>query len=246
VDILSIVGIALAFVAVLLGAVLKGAGLASLLSPAAFTIVIVGTFAAISVQTPGRVMRHAFRILPWIFKPPALNTAELIGKMVEWSRVSRKQGLLGLEPMLQQERDGFVRKGLQLVIDGGEPDSIRKILEVELSTHESADYRAARVFEGMGIYAPTLGIIGAVLGLMAVMQNLADPSKLGRGIAAAFTATVYGIGLANLFFLPIANKLKTAVQARSHVREMIIEGMISIAQGENPRSIESKLHGYLH
>jgi chemotaxis protein MotA len=98
----------------------------------------------------------------------------------------------------------------------------------------------------MGVYAPTLGIIGAVLGLMAVMQNLADPSKLGKGIAAAFTATVYGIGLANLFFLPVANKLKTAVQAQSHVREMIIEGMISIAQGENPRTIESKLHCYLH
>jgi len=98
----------------------------------------------------------------------------------------------------------------------------------------------------MGVYAPTLGIIGAVLGLMAVMQNLADPSKLGHGIAAAFTATVYGIGLANLFFLPIANKLKTVVAAQSHVREMIIEGMISIAQGENPRTIEAKLHGYLH
>jgi len=246
VDILSVVGIVLALVAVLVGAVLKGAGLNSLLSLAALTIVVVGTFAAISVQTPARVMRHALRILPWMFVPPALNAAELIKKMVEWSRVSRKQGLLGLEPLLAQERDDFVRKALQLVIDGSEPDSIRRILEVELDTREAADIRAAKVFEGMGVYAPTLGIIGAVLGLMAVMQNLADPSKLGKGIAAAFTATVYGIGLANLFFLPIANKLKTAVQAQSHVREMIIEGMISIAQGENPRSIESKLHGYLH
>jgi len=246
VDILSIVGILLAFAAVIVGAVLKGAGLHSLVSVAALTIVVGGTLAAISVQTPARVMRHAFGILPWMFKPPALNTAELIKKIVEWSHISRKQGLLGLEPLLQQERDDFVRKGLQLVIDGGEPDSIRSILEVELDTREAADTRAAKVFEGMGIYAPTLGIIGAVLGLMAVMQNLADPSKLGKGIAAAFTATVYGIGLANLFFLPIANKLKTAVAAQSHVREMIIEGMISIAQGENPRSIESKLHGYLH
>ena len=124
-----------------------------------------------------------------------------------------KQGLLGLEPLLDVERDHFLRKGLQLVIDGSEPESIRSILEVELDTRESADIRAARVFEGMGIYSPTLGIIGAVLGLMAVMQNLADPSKLGHGIAAAFTATVYGIGLANLLFLPIANKLKTVVAA---------------------------------
>ena len=111
---------------------------------------------------------------------------------------------------------------------------------------EHADTRAAKVWEGMGIYAPTLGIIGAVLGLMAVMQNLADPSKLGQGIAAAFTATIYGIGLANLFFLPMAGKLKGIVSEQSQVREMVIEGMISIAQGENPRAIESKLHGYLH
>jgi len=246
VDILSIVGILLAFFAVLVGAVLKGAGLHALLSSAAFMIVVVGTFAAILVQTPARVMQHAFGILPWIFRPPVLKADDLIRKMVEWSMIARKQGLLGLEPMLEQERDYFVRKGLQLVIDGGEPEAIRGILEVELDTREAADTRAAKVFEGMGVYAPTLGIIGAVLGLMAVMQNLADPSKLGHGIAAAFTATVYGIGLANLFFLPIANKLKTVVAAQSHVREMIIEGMISIAQGENPRTIEAKLHGYLN
>jgi chemotaxis protein MotA len=132
------------------------------------------------------------------------------------------------------------------VVDGGEPDVIRSTMEVDLTAREAADLRAARVFEGMGVYAPTLGIIGAVLGLMAVMQNLADPAKLGAGIAAAFTATVYGIGLANLFLLPIANKLKTTVQAQSHVREMVIEGMVCIAQGDNPRAIESRLQSYLH
>ncbi|MEO7773677.1 MAG: flagellar motor protein [Steroidobacteraceae bacterium] len=245
-DILSILGIVLALVAVLVGAMLKGAGLNALVSSAAFMIVIVGTFAAIFVQTPLNVLKHAFKILPWIFRAPALNAADQIRKMVEWSNVSRKQGLLGLEPLMDRETDEFVRKGLQLVVDGSEPDVIRDVMEVELNTREQADTRAAKVFEGMGVYAPTLGIIGAVLGLMAVMQNLADPSKLGQGIAAAFTATVYGIGFANLFFLPIANKLKTAVAAQSHVREMIIEGMISIAQGENPRSLESKLDGYLH
>jgi chemotaxis protein MotA len=246
VDILSIVGFLLAFVAILVGAVLKGAGLHSLLSSAAMMIVVVGTFAAIMVQTPLKVMKHAFGILPWVFKPPAMDAAALIKKIVEWGVISRKQGLLGLEAQLEDERDPFVRKALQLVIDGGEPEAIRSILEVELDTREAADTRAAKVFEGMGIYSPTLGIIGAVLGLMAVMQNLADPSKLGHGIAAAFTATVYGIGLANLFFLPVAAKLKTAVAAQTHVREMVIEGMISIAQGENPRAIESKLTGYLH
>ena len=232
--------------AVLVGAVLKGAGLHALVSSAAFTIVLVGTVAAICVQTPLGVMRHALKIFPWVMKPPPLDGELLIKKMVEWSNIARKQGLLGLEPVLNKEEDPFLKKALQLVVDGGEPESIRAVMEVELTTRESADTRAAKVFEGMGIYCPTLGIIGAVLGLMAVMQNLADPSKLGHGIAAAFTATVYGIGFANLFFLPVAAKLKTAIASQTHVREMVIEGMLSIAQGENPRSIESKLQGYLH
>jgi chemotaxis protein MotA len=245
-DILSVVGLILALAAVLVGAVLKGAGIKALLSAAAFVIVIVGTIAAICVQTPMPVMKHAMRILPWIFRPPAIERRTLLKKIVDWSNTARKQGLLGLEPIIEKETDDFVRKGLQLVVDGSEPEVIRGILEVDVHVREQADTRAAKVFEGMGIYSPTLGIIGAVLGLMAVMQNLADPSKLGHGIAAAFVATIYGIGLANLFFLPVANKLKVAIQGQSEVREMVIEGMISIAQGENPRAIESKLQGYLH
>jgi chemotaxis protein MotA len=246
VDMLSIAGVALAFVALAAGAVLKGAGLQSLFSVAALTIVFVGTFASILIQTPGKVMRRAFGIFPWVFRSPIQDPQGVISKMVDWSVVARKQGLLGLEPMIDIERDDFIRKGLQLVVDGSEPDAIRSILEIELNTREATDVRAAKVFEGMGVYAPTLGIIGAVLGLMAVMQNLAEPNKLGQGISAAFTATVYGIGLANLFLLPMANKLKTAVQAQSHVREMIVEGMIAIAQGDNPRSIETRLQAYLH
>lgn len=245
-DILSLVGLVLAFVAIIVGAILKGAGVHALLSSAAFMIVVVGTLAAIFLQTPLQVMKHAMRIVPWVFRPPSVERSELIKKMVEWSNTARKQGLLGLESIIEKERDDFVRKGLQLVVDGSEPEVIRSILEVDMHVREQADTRAAKVFEGMGIYSPTLGIIGAVLGLMAVMQNLADPSKLGHGIAAAFVATIYGIGLANLFFLPMANKLKVAIQGLSEAREMVIEGMISIAQGENPRSIESKLQGYLH
>jgi chemotaxis protein MotA len=245
-DILSIIGLILAACAVLVGAVLKGAGIKALLSAAAFMIVIVGTIAAICVQTPMPVMKHAMRILPWVFRPPSVERSLLIKKIVDWSNTARKQGLLGLEPIIQKETDDFVRKGLQLVVDGSEPEVIRSILEVDVHVREQADTRAAKVFEGMGIYSPTLGIIGAVLGLMAVMQNLADPSKLGQGIAAAFVATIYGIGLANLFFLPAASKLKVAIASQSEVREMVIEGMISIAQGENPRAIEAKLQGYLH
>jgi chemotaxis protein MotA len=246
VDILSIVGFILAMVAILVGAVLKGAGLKALLSAAAFMIVFVGTFASIFIQTPLPVFKLAMNRVSWIFRPPQMQAEALIQKIIEWSNIARKQGLLGLEPMIKLEEDSFVQKGLQLVVDGSEPDAIRGIMEVEMSVREHADTRAAKVWEGMGIYSPTLGIIGAVLGLMAVMQNLADPSKLGHGIAAAFTATIYGIGLANLFFLPMAGKLKGIVAEQSQVREMIIEGMISIAQGENPRAIESKLHGYLH
>ncbi len=245
-DILSIIGVILAFASLLVGAVLKGAGIHALLSGAAFTIVIVGTIASICIQTPLPVMQRALRILPWIFKPPLIERSLLIKRMVEWSNTARKQGLLGLEPVIQAERDDFVRKGLQLVVDGSEPDVIRSILEVDMHIREQADTRGAKVFEGMGIYSPTLGIIGAVLGLMAVLQNLADPSKLGHGIAAAFVATIYGIGLANLFFLPIANKLKVVIHGQTEAREMVVEGMISIAQGENPRSVESKLQGYLH
>lgn len=245
-DLLSILGIVLAFVALLVGAVLKGAGVHALLSSAALMIVVVGTFASILIQTPGHVMKRAFGILPWVFRSPVPDSNAIIQRIVEWSQVARKQGLLGLEPMLGDERDDFIRKGLQLVIDGSEPDEIRGIMEVELDVREAADLRAAKVFEGMGTYAPTLGIIGAVLGLMAVMQNLTDPSKLGTGIAAAFTATVYGIGLANLFLLPIASKLKTATQSLSHVRAMVIEGLIALAQGENPRRIDTRLQSYLH
>ena len=247
-DFLSLGGLVLAAAAIIFGAMLKGAGIQSLLSAAAFMIVAVGTLAAILVQTPLAVMKHALHILPWVLRPPTYDGPRLVQTLVDWSGAARKQGLLGLEPMLDDggKLDDFLRKGLQLVVDGSEPESIRVILEVELNARERADMRAAKVFEGMGVYAPTLGIIGAVLGLMAVMQNLADPAKLGHGIGAAFVATVYGIGLANLVFLPIANKLKTVAQAQSQIREMMIEGLVAIAQGDNPRSIETKLQGYLY
>ncbi len=245
-DVLSITGLLLAAIAIVLGAILKGAGVHALLSAAAFMIVVVGTVAAICVQTPMQVMRRALAMLPWILRPPTHDPARCIRKIIDWSNISRRQGLLGLEALLKSETDPFMHKGLQLVIDGSEPDIIRSTLELDMHAREAADIRAAKVFEGMGIYSPTLGIIGAVLGLMATMQNLDDPSKLGHGIAAAFTATVYGIGLANLFFLPVANKLKLAVHSRSQLSEMQLEGLIAIAQGENPRIIEGKLLGFLH
>lgn len=244
-DILSLVGMVLAFVALVGGSILKGSGVKALLGGAAFTIVVVGTFAAILVQTPGPIMKRALKILPWVFRPPAQDPADVVKKIIEWSNVARKQGLLGLEPVLKSEPDEFYRKGLQMLVDGNEPEVIRGVLETELSSREDFDTKAAKVYEGMGIYSPTLGIIGAVMGLMAVMQNLADPSKLGPGLAAAFVATIYGIGMANLFFLPMASKLKGVIADQMRLREMAIEGLVAIAHGENPRNIESRLSGFV-
>ena len=244
-DILSVIGFVLAFIAVVIGAILKGAGVGALLNPAAFVIVVIGTFASIMIQTPKATFARAWKIVPWVFKPPLEDHEKLIAKMVEWSETARKQGLLGLEPSLEGETDPFAKKALQMLVDGTEPEKIREALEVELDAKEKSETLSAKVFEGMGIYAPTLGIIGAVLGLIAVMKNLADPSKLGHGIAAAFTATIYGIGLANLFFLPMANKLKDIIKKQSHAKEMIIEGIIAIAEGENPRNLEAKLKGFM-
>lgn len=244
-DRLSVIGLILAVVALIGGSILKGSGVSSLVSPAAFVIVMVGTVAAIFVQTPPATFSRAMRIVKWVVKPPTNDLETLIAQILEWSQTARKEGLLGLEALVEQVEDSFTRKGLQMLVDGSEPDDIRGVLEVELSAKEHSDIDAAKVFEGMGIYAPTLGIIGAVLGLMSVMKNLADPSKLGVGIAAAFVATIYGIGAANLFFLPMGNKLKSVIKRQVQAREILIEGLVSIANGENPRNIESKLQGYL-
>jgi chemotaxis protein MotA len=245
-DKLSFIGIVLALASVLVGSILKGAGLAALWSPAAFVIVICGTIAAILLHASPAAFGRAFKIVKWTFFPPASNRQELLARIIEWSNVARRQGLLGLEGEVERQGDPFLKKGLQMLVDGIEPEAIRHMLEIDLGHQEQQDLAAAKVFEGMGIYAPTLGIIGAVLGLIAVMKNLADPSKLGHGIAAAFTATIYGIGTANLLFLPVAAKLKSVIHASSIEREMAIEGLIAIAQGENPRNIESRLAGYLH
>src|SRR5258706_12752289 len=238
-DILSIIGVVLALIAIIGGAILKGSSAGALVGSAAFVIVVVGTLAASLVQTPMATFLRAWKIVSWVFMPPSNNAAALIEKIVEWSNIARKQGLLGLESAVEAEKDDFLKKGLQSLVDGGEPEAIRSSMEIELDTMEHFDTQAAKVFEAMGVYSPTLGIIGAVMGLMAVMQNLADPSKLGHGIAAAFIATIYGIGLANLFFLPIAGKLKGIIAEQTQVREMVIEGVVSIVLGENPRAIES-------
>ena len=243
-DILSCLGIVLALVAIIGGAILKGSSAGALVGSAAFVIVVLGTLAASLVQTPLPTFLRAWKIVAWVFMPPKSDPKAAIQKIVEWSNVARKQGLLGLESAVEGEKDAFLKKGLQSLVDGGEPESIRSGMEIELEAMEHFDNQAAKVFEAMGVYSPTLGIIGAVMGLMAVMSNLSDPSKLGHGIAAAFIATIYGIAFANLLFLPMSNKLKAIIHGQTQMRTMVIEGLIAIAQGENPRNIESKLQGY--
>ena len=244
-DLVSIIGTILAFVVIIVGTILKGSTVGALWNAAAFVIVFAGTAAALLVQTQGKVLKHAFKMLSMVYRPPQHQPGDLISRIVGWSEISRRQGLLGLEPQIEAEVDPFVSKGLQLLVDGGEPEAIRSVLEVDLETRESIDLAGAKVYEMAGIYSPTLGIIGAVMGLMAVMQNLADPSKLGHGIAAAFVATIYGVALANLFMLPMAARLKGLIHKQTQMREILIEGLVSIAQGDNPRQIEARLQGYV-
>ncbi|MBI1425381.1 MAG: flagellar motor protein [Gammaproteobacteria bacterium] len=244
-DILSFVGLILGAAAILVGQYLEGGHIGSLLNGPAILIVLGGTFGAVMLQSPFATFMRGMRMLAWTFMPPKVHNQDAIDKIVSWSNIARKEGLLGLENIEESETDPFTRKGLQLLVDGSEPDNIRTVLDVDIYTKEHHDIQAARIFESMGGYAPTLGIIGAVMGLIQVMGNLSDPSKLGSGIAVAFVATIYGVGSANLIFLPIANKLKNIIHTHVQYREMIVEGMVSIAEGENPRNIETKLLGFL-
>ena len=244
-DVLSLLGVIIGFAALIGGNFLEGGSWQSLVNGPAALIVIGGTLGAALLQTPLAQVKRALSIFPWVVTPPRPAYEEGLQRLIRWAVAARKEGLLGLENMAERERDPFARKGLQLLVDGSEPESIRRVLEADMIVSEQRDLDAARFYESMGGYSPTIGIIGAVIGLIHVMQNLADPSTLGPGIAIAFVATIYGVAFANLFLLPIANKLKQSVNADSLYRELIIEGIVAIAEGENPRSIELKLQGFL-
>jgi len=244
-DILSIVGIIIALVAILSGSVMDGGSLGQLFQLTAFIIVVGGTVGAVLLQTSIPVFWRAMVIVRWVFVTPQVDLLGTIDKIVQWSQLSRREGLLALEDASENEQDLFSRKGLQMLVDGNEPDTIRDVMETEIQMIEQHDMQAAKMFEAMGGYSPTIGILGAVLGLIHVMNNLADPEKLGSGIATAFVATIYGVGLANLLFLPAAGKLKAIVKQQSIQYEMMLEGVVSIAEGENPRSLQAKLQSYL-
>ncbi|MCL4761381.1 MAG: flagellar motor protein, partial [Burkholderiales bacterium] len=185
------------------------------------------------------------RLAGWIVRPPQADFQAAIDRTVEWAQLARRDGMLALEDQLASVPEGFERNGLQMLVDGFDPPRIREALEVEIAAWEDRHRAAAKVWESAGGYAPTIGILGAVLGLIHVMENLSDPAKLGSGIAVAFVATVYGVGAANLILLPIGNKLKALIAREVARRELVVDGLLGIANGENPKLIEARLTGYL-
>jgi chemotaxis protein MotA len=244
-DKISIVGLSLGLAAILLGQVLEGGHVGSLLQPTAFLIVIGGTLGAVMLQSPAHVFVGGIKMVKWVFFPPRVDPEQIIEQITQWSHVARKEGLLALEAQIVNIDDPFMRKGLQLLVDGAEPDRLRDVLEVEIGAYEEQMKLAAKVWESAGGYSPTIGILGAVMGLIHVMENLTDPSKLGAGIAVAFVATIYGVGAANLIFLPVAKKLLANIGRLVALREMFLDGLVGIANGDNPRIIESRMQGYI-
>lgn len=244
-DKISLVGLTLGIAAIVIGQVLEGGHLSSLFQPTAFIIVIGGTLGAVMLQSPLRTFVHGMRMVRWVFVPPAPAFEGIIDQVAHWGQVARKDGLLSLENQIDALSDPFMRKGLQLLVDGIEPNRLREVLEVEIGVWENQMKMSARIWEAAGGYAPTIGILGAVMGLIHVMENLSDPSRLGAGIAVAFVATIYGVGFANLVFLPIAKKLGAHIVILTTQREMFVDGLVGIANGDNPRIIASRMHGYV-
>ncbi|MBI5643121.1 MAG: flagellar motor protein [Deltaproteobacteria bacterium] len=244
-DFLTIIGLVLGFGAIIGGQVLEGGSLHSILQITAAIIVIGGTVGAVCVHYSFPTFILALKNAKMAIFNGKNDPKAIIRQITELAGIARKDGLLALESKIKKIDDPFLRKGLQLVVDGAEPKLTREILEIEIAYSEEYHLASAKVFESAGGYAPTIGILGAVLGLIHVMENLADPSKLGSGIAVAFVATVYGVGTANLLWLPLAGKLKFKIREEVIVKELIIEGLISLSEGENPHRVEEKLSGFL-
>jgi chemotaxis protein MotA len=236
----SILGLLLALAGILVGHTLDGGKFASLVQPAAFAIVVVGTFGAVLLQTQGRAFVRGIRMLRWVFAPPPDRRAQLAREIHLWSLTARRDGLLSLEQYMGRA-DPFTQKGLRLVIDGIQPDKLRSLLYTEINGYEFRERQAARIWEAAAGYAPTVGILGAVLGLIHVMENLSDPSRLGAGIAVAFVSTVYGVGLANLFFHPVGNKIKGIVSERVAQYEILTDVFHDFATGDFTRVIEERV-----
>lgn len=240
----SLAGLLLGLAGILSGQALEGGNINSLLQPAAFVIVVIGTVGAVLLQSGMQSFMRGIAMLRWIFVPPPDKSRTLSQEITLWSATARREGLLSLERFIDSVPDPFMSKGLRLVVDGIDPYKIREILDVDISTFERKERQAVKIWEAAGGYAPTVGILGAVLGLIHVMENLTEPSKLGGGIAVAFVATIYGVGLANLIFLPISNKLKSIVADEVRRREMLTDVFCAVANGDNARVIEERILAY--
>ena len=244
-DFAPIIGIILGIAAIVGGQALEGGHIQSILQPTAAIIVLGGTLGATILGFSLPDLMRAFRMGISIISNPSETPEVLIQELVKLANVVRKEGILALEQQLPGITNPFLRTGMRYAIDGLEPAMTRELLETDIFVQEETEEVGPKVFEAAGGYAPTVGIIGAVLGLIHTMEQLNDPSKVGEGIAVAFVATVYGVGAANLLFLPIANKLKRRHAHTRTCKEIIVQGILSIQEGLNPRLVEEKLRIYL-
>ncbi|WP_341205672.1 flagellar motor protein [uncultured Psychrosphaera sp.] len=243
-DKLAFTGLVIAIAAVFGGYAVEGGGISALFQLPAFIIVFGGTFGAVMLQTPKADFIHSITLFPLIWKSPTYDFNLYKLKLCKWADIARQKGFLALEHQVHTETDPFVKKALMMLIDGVDKDVLRESLELEAQLESEHKNRAANVYESLGGYSPTIGIIGAVLGLIQAMANINDPLVLGQGIATAFVATIYGVASANLLFIPFGEKLKTQIDEELLYREMIILGLLSTANGENPQNISRKLDAY--
>ncbi len=244
-DLATVIGLVMAVGAILGGQALEGGKISSILQPTAAIIVLGGTFGACLVQFPISVVISSFKCVRQAFREAKVNNREIISEIVRFANKARKEGIISLETETRDATDLFLKKALTMAVDGVEPKILRETMEMEIANMEEEAEHPVKFWEAAGGYSPTIGIIGAVLGLIHVMENLADPSKLGSGIAVAFVATVYGVSLANIVYLPIAGKLRIRAKSLLIGKEIMLVGVISILEGENPRLIEDKLKSFL-
>ncbi len=244
-DRLTIAGIFIAFLAIIVGYKIEGGVIANLFNGAAFIIVFGGTLGAVMLQTSTRQFAMAIKMLKWIFIPPKYNFEQGIATIKDWSVKVRQHGYLSLEDEANNNRDPFVARGLNMLIDGVEVDAYNEAMEMTITQQKNKLIESSKLYTAMGGYSPTIGILGAVLGLIQAMNYIKQPEMLGSGIATAFIATIYGVGFANLIFIPIGNKLQQIIEEHSRYYELLAEGMYAILQGETPNGIEQKLSAFL-
>ena len=246
-DVALIVGLIVAAIGILGGYIIEGGSIAGLLNIPGFMIVVVGTLGATIISFPLSTSLSIPKLrLAALFSKVAVRARNMSAELVGMADKARREGLLSLEDEAQNISDAFAKKGLMLMIDGTDPDALRSIMEIDIDAVAQRHRQNAKVFETGGGYAPTLGVLGAVMGLITVLSNLGgDPEALGHGIATAFVATFYGVGMANVVLLPIAEKLKIRSAEERMVRDMILEGILSIQAGDNPRIVREKLEAFL-